>query len=137
MNDSSDPSAPRPASPQRQFVLVVDDHPPVLEAVQFMLEHYGYSVLRAASGSEAVQICTRRPGEVLVVVTDMMMPQMDGLATIQALRALDPSLRFVGISGSVDRIRIREFSAVGLVALLQKPFSVEELVKAVRRAAQA
>jgi CheY-like chemotaxis protein len=134
-NDRCPDALAASAGKSPRFVLVVDDHQSVLDAVQMVLEHRGYQVLLALGGAEAVRLYQSHRGEVLTVVTDMMMPGMDGYATIRALRELDPKLRFVGISGSVDPGRIREFRAVGLVTLLQKPFSMHDLIEAIKMAA--
>jgi CheY-like chemotaxis protein len=127
---------PRRSAGHNQLVLVVDDHRAVLDAVRLLLECRGYQVLAASCGAEAVKICRGRPGEILAVVTDLMMPGMNGLATIGALRELEPDLPFIGISGTVDSNKIREFSALGLVALLHKPFSMEEMMEALTQAFQ-
>jgi two-component system, cell cycle sensor histidine kinase and response regulator CckA len=119
-----------------ELVLVVDDHPSVLEAVRLLLECQGHRVLVAAQGSEAIDICCRHRGEIAFVVTDMMMPGMDGVATIRKLREVDAALEFIGISGAVDPARLREFAAVQLVALLQKPFGAEEMMEALGKARQ-
>ena len=68
-----------------KLVLVVDDEDPILDLVQKVLKRYGYRVLLAKNGVEAVELYTRRQKEVDVVITDMVMPIMDGPATITAL----------------------------------------------------
>jgi CheY-like chemotaxis protein len=132
-NEVAPPGAPEPRG---ELVLVVDDHPAVLEAVRLLLECKGYRVLAVAQGSEAVRLCTSQPGEVALVVTDMMMPGMDGVATVRALREVDPGLVFIGISGAVDSARLKEFSSADLVALLPKPFGADEMMEALEQALQ-
>ena len=117
-----------------KLVLVVDDHQAVLESIRLLLEYKGFQVAAVSSGMEAVEFCKQRPGEIMAVMTDMMMPHMDGPATIRALRQVDATLRFIGISGVVDPSRLHDFSALGLVALLHKPFGMGEMVDALREA---
>jgi len=78
-----------------KLVLVVDDEDPILDLVQKVLKRYGYRVLLAKNGVEAVELYTRRQKEVDVVITDMVMPIMDGPATITPCK---PSIRTSGLS---------------------------------------
>jgi CheY-like chemotaxis protein len=117
-----------------KLVLVVDDHQAVLDSIRLLLEYKGFQVAAVSSGSEAVEFCKTHPGEILAVVTDMMMPQMDGPATIRALRQVDSTLKFIGISGVVDPSRLHDFSSLGLVTLLHKPFGMGEMMDALRDA---
>jgi two-component system, cell cycle sensor histidine kinase and response regulator CckA len=126
--------APGAANSQGRLVLVVDDQQSVLDALAMLLECNGYQIISATGGAEAVRICKSRPGEIAVVVTDMMMPEMNGTATIRALREVNPQLKFIGISGVVDPLKIHEFVSLGLVALLKKPFGSEELISALEKA---
>jgi two-component system, cell cycle sensor histidine kinase and response regulator CckA len=128
-------SGPTVAGKAYGLVLVVDDHPAVLEAMRILLESKGYNVLLAASGFEAVQVCRQHKGDITTVLTDMMMPKMDGVATVRALREIDSNLKFIGISGIVDSGQIKELDSLKLTAFLQKPFAMEELVQTLQKAA--
>jgi len=119
------------------FVLVVDDDESVLLSLKILLESEGYRVLAAVGGSEAVSLCGRHKGSIAAVVTDMMMPVMDGVATIRALRALDPDLRFIAISGGLHWNEEEDLTPLDLIAFIQKPFRINELVQALQKAAQS
>jgi CheY-like chemotaxis protein len=133
MNGAPTNKLPR-ASSQSETVLVVDDHPMVLHSLQLMLRAKGYRVMGAACGEAAIEICRSHPGEIGVVITDLMMPGMDGRAAIQALRALDPRLEFIAVSGGASPEEIAQLEALGIVGFLRKPFSVVEMMEALQKA---
>jgi len=113
---------------------VVDDEASIREATQAVLEAYGYSVLSAADGSEAVALYAQHRGKIAAVLTDMDMPIMDGLATIKALQKMDPSVKTIAISG-MDSDRVLAEVAIGSAkAFLQKPFTAEKLLRTLRKA---
>jgi CheY-like chemotaxis protein len=117
-----------------KYVLVVDDQKVVIEALRMLLECWGHKVLSADGGREAMEIVRQRAAEIEVVLTDLMMPDMDGVQTVRALREIAPHIKFIGISGAVDSHRVHEFMSVGLVALLPKPFGTADLMNAIRKA---
>ncbi len=96
-----DPMVSLPLSGNGALVLIVDDEIAVREIVQITLEEYGYRVITANNGAEAVAMLSTRMSRKPAVLLDMMMPIMDGPSTIQALRAIDPptleSLRASGL----------------------------------------
>lgn len=116
-----------------ELVLVVDDEAAVRRVTQRALETFGYRVLVAQDGAEAVAICAERRGEVDVVLTDMMMPVMDGPATIQALRTLDPRLRIVAASGIASNGHVARVAAFGVRHVLAKPYTTEAMLQVLRQ----
>src|SRR5581483_9295356 len=82
-----------------ELVLLVDDEAAIREITRGTLEAYGYNVMTAADGTEAVAIYAANKDSIQVVLTDMMMPYMDGPATIRALRKMDPRVRIIASSG--------------------------------------
>lgn len=112
-----------------ETILVVDDEPAICMITQKNLEAHGYRVLTARSGAEALDLFRQQTGTVRLVLTDMMMPGMDGLATIRALRQVDPRVRVIAASGLV---RENEMADLEYQAFLPKPFKVERLLKTVR-----
>lgn len=120
-----------------ELVLVVDDEPTILQVTQHTLEHFGYRVLVASDGSEAVSIYARHRAEVAVVLTDMMMPVMDGPATIKVLRHLNPKVRVIGASGISSHRRVAQATAAGLTHFLPKPYSAESLLLLLRQVLDA
>jgi two-component system, cell cycle sensor histidine kinase and response regulator CckA len=115
-------------------VLVVDDEAAICMITQTHLESHGYKVLTAQNGMEAVNVFTSNPGKIDVVLTDMMMPGMDGIATAKAIRKIDPSVRFVGSSGMGGIRDSAESAGAGFNAFLNKPFKVDDLLRALNQA---
>jgi signal transduction histidine kinase/CheY-like chemotaxis protein len=103
-------------------ILVVEDHPPLRELIATVLSHAGYRVLEAANGAEAIRLV--QGTLVDVVLTDVVMPGMNGAALIQQLRAQLPELRVVFMSGH-DRGLLKTFADGAL--FLQKPFTPKSL----------
>ena len=95
-----------------------------------MLEVSGYTVLIASDGAEAVRIFQKHRDEIQVVVTDMMMPGMDGPSLVDALRVVDPGVRIIGISGVGERMGVTNFQALALPVFLAKPFPIQKLLTA-------
>ncbi|MEO8450318.1 MAG: PAS domain S-box protein [Gemmatimonadota bacterium] len=115
-----------------ETVLVVDDEAPIRQITKQTLEAFGYRVLLAANGAEAVAIYEQHNAEIAVVLTDMMMPVMDGAATIRVLLQHNPRLRVVGASGIASSSRA-QVTGAGARHFLAKPYSAETLLKAIRQ----
>jgi signal transduction histidine kinase len=122
-------SDPRPPRGEGELILVVDDEPLVREMLRQTLELSGYRALIAADGSEAVAAYSRRRGDIAAVITDMMMPVMDGAATIAALVALDPGVRVIGTSGLGLDGQALPGDTAGVASFLAKPYTTEALLR--------
>ena len=92
------------------------------------LEAFGYKTLLAADGTEAVALFVGHRGEVRAVVTDMLMPFMDGAATIRALERLDPLVKIIATSGSTEDTP-RGSQGECVKAFLTKPYTAEALLR--------
>ncbi|MGH7994878.1 MAG: PAS domain-containing hybrid sensor histidine kinase/response regulator [Opitutaceae bacterium] len=115
-----------------ELVLVVDDEPAIRSVTQRALESFGYRVLTASDGEEAIALFRERAGEVAAVVTDMMMPGLDGAATIQGILAVNPAARIIATSGLNDSDRVGRATGLGVRDFLGKPFAAPALIKMVR-----
>ncbi len=120
-----------------ELILVVDDEPAVREVTQLTLEAFGYRVLTAADGVEAVAIYARRGAEIALVLTDMMMPVMDGLATIQVLRKMNPAVRIIGASGLMANGHLAKAADLGVRHFLPKPYTAETLLRVLKKVLSA
>ena len=78
---------------------MVDDEESISEITRGTLETFGYKVLTANDGTEALAIYADKKNEIAVVLTDMIMPFMDGPATIRALQRMNPNIRIIAVSG--------------------------------------
>jgi CheY-like chemotaxis protein len=108
----------------------VDDEAPVRMVTRLMLEAFGYRVVLASDGAQAVAAYARQKDEIAAVLTDMMMPVMDGPATIRALRAIRADVRIVAASGLHGREAV---ASPDVPIFLAKPYSAEALLTALRR----
>jgi len=112
-----------------ELIMIVDDEPAIREIAQATLERFGYCVLSAASGAEAVMLFAANRAEIAVVLTDMAMPVMDGPATIIALRSIDPSVRIIGSSGLPSNDGVAKAMGAGIQYFVPKPYTAEMLLK--------
>ena len=117
-----------------EWVLVVDDEEPVLTVTQRSLEAFGYQVLTASDGVEAVAVFAQHRDKVAVVVIDMAMPVMDGPSAINALLHIEPDLPIVAASGLASNVTLAKASVAGVKDFLAKPYTTEALLTLVRKA---
>lgn len=111
-----------------EMILVVDDEPFILLMAKATLESNGYQVLTAKDGRAAVELYRDRQPGIAAVLVDMMMPVMDGPATITMLKALDPNVKIIAASGLRLAERPAAALAAGAIRFLKKPFSDSELL---------
>jgi PAS domain S-box-containing protein len=114
-----------------ELILVVDDEAAVRELAKNVLETFGYRALVASDGAEAMAIYAERRGEIELVVTDLMMPVMDGPATIRALQRLDPKVKIIAVSGLSGNGRMLEAAHAGVKSFLPKPYTADRFLKAI------
>lgn len=115
---------------QGEWLLVIDDEAAILHIAKLTLTAAGYQVLTAQNGVEALALDRRQLAAVRVVLTDVMMPVMDGPATVTALRRLNPAVRVIVISGLSSAAETAQ--ALGAAACLSKPYTVEALLGTLR-----
>jgi PAS domain S-box-containing protein len=133
---SAAPVAPPSASiipGQHETILLVEDEPAVLEAITNMLHYLGYQTLTAASGLEAITLFEAHKLEIALVLSDMMMPDMDGEMLFHSLKANTPDLKMIIMSGYPLDKKGTNLLAQGMVAWHQKPISIAELSQVIRR----
>jgi PAS domain S-box-containing protein len=131
------PTMSREATPPKghgELILVVDDEPSVREGLRRTLQTHGYAVVTAAQGAEGLAVFFQHRASVRAVLTDMMMPVMNGPAMINALRTVDARLLILGMSGLLERKEVKGFEHIDLPVLLAKPFSGDELLRVLRSA---
>src|SRR5581483_11576862 len=128
--ETADSLPPECLAGNDELVLVVDDEPSILAVTQRSLETAGYRVLTAGDGVEAVEIATKHKDESSAVLTDMMMPVLDGPSTIRALKKIVPELRFIGSSGGGNHQHQEAAVAAGATRFITKPYSSETLLQA-------
>lgn len=111
-------------------ILVIEDNPDLRDYLRLALETQQYEVLTARNGREALGYLDGHPVD--VVLTDLFMPEMDGIETIAALRKKCPGVRVVAMSGrpGVDYLAVAR--ELGVNHTLRKPFEIDELLAALK-----
>lgn len=128
--ESVDSSASLPIG-AGEMILVVDDEIAIREITRGTLEAYGYRAITAADGTEAVALYAQHKDQIRIVLTDVMMPYMDGPLTIRALQKLNPQVKIIASSGLADGARMGE--ATGAVKrFLPKPYTADKLLTTLR-----
>jgi two-component system cell cycle sensor histidine kinase/response regulator CckA len=120
-----------------ELVLVVDDEESIREITRGTLETFGYAVLTAADGTEALALYADKKNEISIVLTDMVMPFMDGPATIRALQRMNPKVRIIAASGLGVGQRAGEGPLEGVSIFLNKPYTAEKLLNALAQVLKA
>jgi two-component system cell cycle sensor histidine kinase/response regulator CckA len=111
-----------------ELILIVDDEPAVRRLAETVLARNGYRTLLAADGREGLALYEKHRGEIKLIVSDLMMPQMDGPAMVRALREKQFAVKTVMITGLGEENRISEAKGAGVDAILNKPFTAEQLL---------
>jgi PAS domain S-box-containing protein len=128
----------RPTQPLRlprgqgETVLVVDDEASILTITGQTLQAFGYRVLTATNGADAVAVYVKHQADIAVVLTDMMMPVMDGPAMIHALLRINPELKIIAASGLNVNGVVTKMPEVGVKQFLTKPYTAATLLKSIR-----
>ena len=117
-----------------QLVLVVDDESAIRHVARQTLEAFGYRTVVASNGTEAMEYCDAAPGTVSLVLTDMMMPVMDGAALASRLHVSHPEVRIVATSGLNTAGGVLRAADSGVHHFLPKPFTTGELLRVVHTA---
>jgi signal transduction histidine kinase/CheY-like chemotaxis protein len=126
---SSDPAADRGS----ETILVVEDEDAVRSLTCRILERQGYRVIAAHHGREAVEIASTEPGRIDLVLTDIVMPGMNGRGLVERLAGIRPTIKSLYMSGYTDDDIIRRGFIEPSKSFLQKPFTSEALLQTVRK----
>jgi PAS domain S-box-containing protein len=118
-------------SERRGTVLLVEDDDAVRLAVRRMLEKLGFQILEAKDGEDGVRVANAHTGHIDVLVTDLMMPRMDGRTLANTLAAARPDMRVVFVSGYTDDAVVRRGLIDSAHAFVQKPFTGEQLANTI------
>lgn len=114
---------------QGELILVVDDEDSIREITKTSLETYGYKVLTASDGIEAIALYTQHKENISIVLIDMMMPSMDGPTAIGVLHKINPQVKIIGVSGLVLNPKMIEQIGNNVKAFLPKPYTSDELLR--------
>ena len=123
---------PPPQAPARRrlpggTVLVVDDEPTIRATASAMLESLGFKVLEAGDGIEALELFSAKEKDILLVLLDLTMPRMDGLAAFRAIHELNPAAKVILSSGYSQEEALQPFNGAAPAGFLKKPYQYKEL----------
>lgn len=116
----------------KETVLLVEDSEPVRRLVVRCLKSKGYTVLDVASGVDALRVCNRHEGEINLLLSDVILPKMDGFEVARRVIAIRPDIKIIYMSGFTDDALARHGVRSQDVALLEKPFTPSTLLRTVR-----
>lgn len=136
MDAAADLAAPEPlphTSGTGELILIVDDEEPILTMLKQALETFGYRVITASDGLKGGKLFARHAGEIRAVITDMVMPVMDGPGMIANLRKIKPTIPIIAISGRTSEASIEEINRLGVERIISKPFTISTLLQALRQ----
>jgi PAS domain S-box-containing protein len=126
-------AAPR-GTPGRETVLVVEDEPTILDLAQTVLEMHGYTVLKAGTPAEGLRVAREHGGEIHLLLTDVVMPGMNGRDLACEVQALHPQVRLLFMSGYTADVIAHHGVLNAGVRFIEKPFSARQLAQQVREA---
>lgn len=123
---------------QRETILLVDDEPQVVSLVREMLLRDGYQVIGAADGEEALQIARDNANRIDMLLTDIVMPQLNGRDLADRLKKMMPGLKVLYMSGFMKEAILKYYGiSITGIPFLQKPFTRETLSRKVREVLEA
>ena len=117
---------------QGETVLLIDDESSILTITSQTLEEFGYRVLSASNGAEAVAVYAQHQEEIALVLTDLMMPVMNGSATIHALAKINPEVKVIVASGLNPNDNSIRAADPGIKHFLSKPYTARALLEKLR-----
>ncbi|HEY7480571.1 MAG TPA: PAS domain S-box protein [Gemmatimonadales bacterium] len=136
----SEPGRPPAGSPDRrslptgtETILLVEDESTVRSSTHRLLERYGYTVVEARHGLEALRVVEESGRRLDLVVTDLVMPEMGGMELVERLRTRNPGLKVLFMSGYSERAFAGEGRLPPDTGFLEKPFTVEQLMRRLRK----
>jgi PAS domain S-box-containing protein len=115
-----------------ETILFVDDEASIRRLGQTILEHYGYTVLLAQNGEEALEVFQRERERIRLVVLDLTMPRMSGREVLKRLLHLDPRMRILISSGHQTPGDANQLQGLGMVEFVPKPYRPDDLARSVR-----
>jgi len=110
-------------------ILVIDDEPRIRSLLQTAIGDAGHEVFEAANGKGAAKFLAQQPVD--LVITDLVMPETEGIETIRTLRRQHPDIKIIAISGAFQGRFLDVARALGADATLDKPFSIQKLLETV------
>ena len=118
---------------RNEQILVVDDEAAIRDITKTSLEAFGYRVITAHDGIDAIALYAQHKQEISAVLVDIMMPAMDGSTTIRTLQKINPQLKTIAMSGLVTSDKLTAAANAGVKTFLTKPFTAKELLQTLQQ----
>ena len=115
-----------------ETILVVDDEEKIRNSIKEVLKRFGYKVLLAADGAEAVKVYEKKKDRIKLVIMDLMMPVLNGKEASEKMRSINPNVKIILSSGYLSSEIGAEMLADASLKYVEKPFHLQELMYAVR-----
>ena len=116
----------------KETILLVDDEEIIRTVSKQTLNKFGYKVLLASNGEEAVEVYRMQQNEIDLLILDMIMPRMDGKATFRELKQINPDIKVLLASGSQQHSEIELLKKEGVRGFIQKPFMAGQILRIIR-----
>jgi len=116
-------------SGQGELILVVDDEAAIRDVTKTSLESHNYKAMIASDGIEAIALYAEHRDKISLVLTDMVMPSMDGITTIRTLRKINPDVKIIAVSGMTSTDKVNTAYDMGIKAFLSKPYTASQLLQ--------
>jgi CheY-like chemotaxis protein len=124
----------QPASRGRETILLVEDEPAILQLATVILTRQGYTVLAAGTPGDAIRLARERAGEIHLLITDVVMPEMNGRDLARRLLSFYPRIERLFMSGYTSDVVADHGVLDPGVSFIQKPFTIKDLAAKVRAA---
>ncbi|MCC5606176.1 response regulator [Nostoc sp. CHAB 5834] len=118
-------------SGQGELILIVDDEAAIRDVTKTSLESHNYKAITASDGIEAIALYAEHRDEISLVLTDMVMPSMDGITTIRTLRKINPDIKIIAVSGLTSQDKVNTAYGMGIKAFLSKPYTASQLLQTI------
>jgi len=118
--------------PHRETILLVDDHPSIRKLLGSILKSEGYTVLEAKDGRQALELCHRYTNPIHLLLTDIVMPEMNGPLLAKQVVILRPGIQTLYMSGYIDPLAFTGLQLPGDDHFLRKPCDIREVSRKVR-----
>jgi len=113
------------------MILLVEDNIETLRLFSHVLRDLGYAVLEAEHGGIAIQIIQEKHKSIDLLVTDIKMPEVDGITLVENLRKLDPTIPVIVMSAYLNEENSQKLKKIGINNILEKPFRIKDLESAI------
>ncbi|MEA5506037.1 response regulator [Halotia wernerae UHCC 0503] len=114
-----------------ELILVVDDEAAIRDITKTSLESHNYQIITASDGIEAIALYAEYRDQISLVLTDMVMPSMDGITTIRTLQKINPDVKIIAVSGLSTTDKVDTAYEIGIKAFLSKPYTTNQLLQAI------